>query len=53
MGTSVDFETVMGLIFDGRLRPIIDTVYPLEHGLTALQRLQSGNVIGKLVVRIR
>jgi NADPH:quinone reductase-like Zn-dependent oxidoreductase len=53
MGTSVDFETVMGLIFDGRLRPIIDTVYPLEHSLTALQRLQSGNVIGKLVLRIR
>lgn len=53
MGTSIDFEKVMGLIFNGRLNPVVDTVYPLERGREALQRLKDGNVIGKLVVRIR
>lgn len=53
MGTSVDYETVMGLIFQGKLRPIIDSVYPLEEGGKALQRLSEGDVVGKLVLRIR
>jgi NADPH:quinone reductase-like Zn-dependent oxidoreductase len=53
MGTSIDYETVMRLIFDGRLRPVIDTVYPLERGRTALERMRAGDVIGKLVLNIR
>jgi NADPH:quinone reductase-like Zn-dependent oxidoreductase len=53
MGTSIEFETVMGLVFQGRLRPVIDTVYPLSDGQTALRRLQNGSVSGKLVLRIR
>ncbi len=52
MGTSVDYETVMGLIFGGRLRPVIDTVYPLRDAATALARLRDGDVMGKLVLRI-
>jgi NADPH:quinone reductase-like Zn-dependent oxidoreductase len=42
----------MGLIFDGRLHPVIDTIYPLAQGKTALQRLAEGNVSGKLVLEI-
>ena len=53
MGTTVDYERVMGLVFRGRLRPVIDTIYPLEQGPTALRRLQDGDVVGKLVLRIR
>lgn len=53
MGTSVDYETVMSLIFQGKLRPVIDTVYPLEEGTIALRRLNDGDVIGKLVLRVR
>ncbi len=53
MGTTADYEQVMGLVFKGRLRPVIDTVYPLEQGPTALRRLQEGDVMGKLVLRIR
>lgn len=52
MGTSADFETVMGLIFEGKLNPVIDTIYPLEDSPIALQRLSEGDVIGKLVIRI-
>ncbi|GIK54521.1 MAG: zinc-binding dehydrogenase [Chloroflexi bacterium] len=52
MGTHADYEKVMGMVFDGRLRPIIDAIYPLKEGLTALQRLQTGDVMGKLVLAV-
>ncbi len=52
MGTSADYETVMGLIFDGRLHPVIDAIYPLAQGKTALRRLAEGNVSGKLLLEI-
>ena len=51
MGTIQDYAEVMALVFNGRLRPIIDTTYPLTEGLTALQRLQDGDVVGKLVLK--
>jgi len=50
MGTIADYERVMGLVFNGRLRPIIDSITPISDGLTALQRLQQGDVIGKLIL---
>ena len=52
MGTIADYERVMGLVFNGRLRPIIDSITPLNDGLTALQRLQQGDVIGKLILTL-
>jgi NADPH:quinone reductase-like Zn-dependent oxidoreductase len=39
-------------VFDGRLQPVIDTVYPLSEGLTALKRLAAGDVTGKLVLQV-
>jgi NADPH:quinone reductase-like Zn-dependent oxidoreductase len=50
MGPQAEFEQVMGLVFAGRLRPVIDTVYPLSEGLAALERLESGETAGKLVL---
>lgn len=50
MGTSADYAAVMGLLFNGRLRPIIDTIYPMSAGPTALKRLQDGEFSGKLVL---
>lgn len=51
MGPIADYEKVMGLVFEGQLLPVIDTVYPLSEGLTALKRLKAGQVIGKLVLQ--
>ncbi len=51
MGTIQDYAEVMALVFNGRLSPIIDTTLPLSEGLTALQRLQDGEVVGKLVLK--
>jgi NADPH:quinone reductase-like Zn-dependent oxidoreductase len=50
MGTIADYEKVMGLVFEGRLRPVIDTVYPLDEGITALRRLKDGQLAGKLLL---
>ncbi len=50
MGPQSDYERVMHLIFQGKLRPIIDAVYPLEEAPSALRRLRDGDVAGKLVL---
>jgi NADPH:quinone reductase-like Zn-dependent oxidoreductase len=52
MGPRRDYEKVMGLVFAGRLAPVVDTVYPLAEGVTALHRLQQGDVAGKLVLQV-
>ncbi len=50
MGPHSDYEKVMGLVFNGRLQPVIDTIYQLDDGIAALQQLQDGDVAGKLVL---
>ena len=51
MGPHEDYVEVMQLVFDGRLHAVVDTVYPLAEGLTALRRLEAGDVTGKLVLQ--
>lgn len=50
MGTKRDFERVMALVFSGRLQAVVDTVFPLQDGVEALEKLQEGKVLGKLVL---
>jgi NADPH:quinone reductase-like Zn-dependent oxidoreductase len=52
MGTTSDYVQVMKLLFDGRLRPVIDDIYPIQDGQQAFQRLQDGEVMGKLIIDI-
>jgi len=52
MGPISDYEKVMGLVFGGQLRPIIDTIYPLQEGFSALKRLSEGDLAGKLLLRV-
>lgn len=47
-----DFRTVMGLIFDGKLKPVIDRHYPLEDTAEAHVRLEAGEQLGKIVLDI-
>jgi NADPH:quinone reductase-like Zn-dependent oxidoreductase len=51
MGPWEDYQKVMGLVFDGRLKPLIDRVYPLKNGQEALRQLEAGNITGKLILR--
>ncbi|UCG23449.1 MAG: zinc-binding dehydrogenase [Chloroflexota bacterium] len=51
MGPISAYRKVMRLIFEGRLSPAIDTIYPLSDGLQALQHLARGRTLGKLVIK--
>ncbi len=52
MSPLADFHTVMQLIFEGKLRVAIDRHYPLEEAGAALERLEAGEQLGKIVIDI-
>lgn len=52
MGTLKDFDTVMDLVFDGKLKSVIDKIFPLEDFRSAQQRLEEGKQLGKIVLSI-
>jgi NADPH:quinone reductase-like Zn-dependent oxidoreductase len=52
MGTTRDFAEVMKLVFDGRLHPVIDSIFPLRDGRKAFDRLKNGQVLGKILLEI-
>jgi NADPH:quinone reductase-like Zn-dependent oxidoreductase len=47
-----ELRFIAGLIEDGRLRPIIQDVYPLEEAATAHRVSEQGHVRGKLVLSV-
>lgn len=47
-----DFRDVMALIFAGKLQPVVDSVRPLAEAAEAQKLLESGNIFGKLVLRL-
>lgn len=52
MGNDAEFEAVTGELAAGRLRPVIDAVFPLAEGRRAFERLSAGDQFGKVVVRL-
>ena len=52
MGTRKDFNDVMRLLFEGRLRALVDEVVPLADGAAAQQRLGEGRQFGKIVLTV-
>ena len=52
MGTPEDFAAVCALIEAGRVRPIVDSVFPLAEAARAHERLEAGAQLGKVVLRI-
>ncbi|MFZ0217272.1 MAG: zinc-binding dehydrogenase [Candidatus Dormiibacterota bacterium] len=51
MGNASDFEALLQAI-DGGLRPVVDSVYPLERVREAMERLDRGEQFGKVVLQI-
>ena len=47
-----DLETLTELADRGKLRPVIDRVYPLSEAANAIRRLHNGRARGKLVVTV-
>jgi zinc-binding alcohol dehydrogenase/oxidoreductase len=52
MGTPEDFRAAMELVVTGRARPVIDAVFPLAEARAAHGRLEAGEQLGKIVLRI-
>ena len=50
MGTHEDFNDVTTLLWNGKLRPVIDRVMPLGHGKEAYAILERGEQFGKIVL---
>jgi zinc-binding alcohol dehydrogenase/oxidoreductase len=52
MGSQADFEAVYDLVVSGRAVPLIDSVLPLADAAAAHERLEAGDQLGKIVLRI-
>ena len=45
-----DLETLMNLIQEGKLKPVIDTVLPLDQTAEGVRQLEEREVIGKIII---
>jgi NADPH:quinone reductase-like Zn-dependent oxidoreductase len=52
MGTRADFQGAYDLIAAGKARPVVDEVFPLADARAAHERLERGDQLGKIVLRI-
>jgi NADPH:quinone reductase-like Zn-dependent oxidoreductase len=52
MGSDAEFDAVTAELRAGRLRPPVDSVWPIEEGRRAYERLASGEHFGKVVLRV-
>jgi len=52
MGTRADFATVMDLVFEGKLKPVMDRDFPLREARSAQEHLEQGEQLGKITLTI-
>jgi zinc-binding alcohol dehydrogenase/oxidoreductase len=52
MGSQADFEAAYDLVVSGRAVPVVDAVFPLAEAAAAHARLEAGEQLGKIVLRI-
>ena len=50
MGNPSDYQTMMALVFQGKITPSIHTVMPLSQGVEAMALLERGEQFGKVVL---
>lgn len=52
MGTQAEFEAVMSQIWAGRIKPIVDQIFPLDAYPAALARMLAGDNFGKILLKV-
>jgi NADPH:quinone reductase-like Zn-dependent oxidoreductase len=52
MGLKSELHTIMKLVSAGRLKPLVDRVFPLQEAVAAHTYLESGQQFGKVVLRV-
>ena len=50
MGSHQDFREVMDLIWQRKLTPVVDKIFPLSEGRAAHEYLEKGEQFGKVVL---
>lgn len=50
MGNHDDYCQAMALVFEGKLKPVIDRVLPLEKGVEAVKVMEGGEKFGKIIL---
>ena len=50
MASRREFEEMLAVVFSGQVRPVIDTVMPLDRAREAHERLEAGGQFGKIVL---
>ena len=52
MGTQAEFRAAMRAVFEGRVDPPVDSIWPMDQYRDALERMLRGEQRGKIVLRI-
>ncbi len=50
MGTPNDFRTITDLLWSGKIRTVIEEVVPLKDGKAGFERMERGEMFGKIVL---
>jgi zinc-binding alcohol dehydrogenase/oxidoreductase len=53
MGTRDEFMSMLDFLESRNMKPVIDKVYPLENINEAMQRMESGDQFGKIILQIK
>ncbi len=53
MGNREEFEQVLKVVEQGKIKPRIDKVFPLKDGTKAQQRMEEGKHLGKIVLEVK
>jgi NADPH:quinone reductase-like Zn-dependent oxidoreductase len=53
MGSRTDFRNMLRFVRNRRIRPVVDSAFPLEEARRAVARMEKGEQFGKIVLRIR
>jgi NADPH:quinone reductase-like Zn-dependent oxidoreductase len=52
MGSHDEYREIVRLLGQGKLRPLIDSTYPLDAAVEAVRRMEQGAQMGKIVIEI-
>jgi NADPH:quinone reductase-like Zn-dependent oxidoreductase len=52
MSTRQEFHDVMNLVWQGKLKPVVDSIFSMDEAVAAYQRLEAGEQFGKIVIEI-
>jgi len=51
MGSDKDFKKMLEFFSQHEIKPILDKEYNLENGVDAFERMESGNQVGKIIIK--